>query len=39
MEYQIRDWFNFFWLSCDLPGLNLVHNLDKAAWALHEEPP
>lgn len=39
MEYQIRDWFNFFWLSCDLPGLNLVHNLDKAAWAMHEEPP
>jgi len=39
MEYQIRDWFNFFWLSCDLPGLNLVHNLDKAAWALHDEPP
>jgi predicted dehydrogenase len=39
MEYQIRDWFNFFWLSCDLPGLNLVHNLDKAAWALREEPP
>jgi predicted dehydrogenase len=39
MEYQIRDWFNFFWLSCDLPGLNLVHNLDKAAWAMHDEPP
>ena len=39
MEYQIRDWFNFFWLSCDLPGLNLVHNLDKAAWAMREEPP
>jgi hypothetical protein len=39
MEYQIRDWFNFFWLSADLPGLNLVHNLDKAAWAMHEEPP
>jgi predicted dehydrogenase len=39
MEYQIQDWYNFFWLSCDLPGLNLVHNLDKAAWAMHEEPP
>jgi len=39
MEYQIRDWFNFFWLSADLPGLNLVHNLDKAAWAMREEPP
>jgi predicted dehydrogenase len=39
MEYQLQDWFNFFWLSCDLPGLNLVHNLDKAAWAMHDEPP
>lgn len=39
MEYQLRDWFNFFWLAGDLPGLNLVHNLDKAAWAMREEPP
>lgn len=39
MEYQLQDWYNFFWLAGDLPGLNLVHNLDKAAWALHEEPP
>jgi len=39
MEYQLRDWFNFFWLSCDLPGLNLVHDLDKAAWAMRDEPP
>lgn len=39
MEYQIRDWYNFFWLAGDLPGLNLVHNMDKAAWAMHEEPP
>ncbi len=39
MEYQLQDWYNFFWLSCDLPGLNLVHNLDKAAWAMHDEPP
>jgi myo-inositol 2-dehydrogenase/D-chiro-inositol 1-dehydrogenase len=39
MEYQIQDWFNFFWLSCDLPGLNLVHDLDKGAWAMHDQPP
>ena len=39
MQYQIQDWYNFFWLSCDLPGLNLVHNLDKAAWAMRDEPP
>ena len=39
MEYQIQDWFNFFWLACDLPGLNAVHNLDKAAWAMNDHPP
>ena len=39
MQYQIQDWYNFFWLSCDLPGLNAVHNLDKAAWAMHDQPP
>jgi len=39
MEYQIFDWYDFTWLSADLPGLNLVHNLDKGAWAMHDEPP
>ena len=39
MQYQIQDWYNFFWLSCDLPGLNLVHDLDKAAWAMRDQPP
>lgn len=39
MQYQMQDWYNFFWLSCDLPGLNVVHHLDKAAWALHDQPP
>ncbi len=39
MEYQLRDWYNFYWLAGDLPGLNLVHNLDKAAWAMREQPP
>ena len=39
MEYQIYDWYDFNWLSADLPGLNMVHNVDKGAWALHDEPP
>jgi predicted dehydrogenase len=39
MEYQVYNWYDFNWLSADLPGLNLVHNLDKGAWALHDEPP
>jgi predicted dehydrogenase len=39
MQYQLQDWYNFFWLSADLPGLNLVHDLDKAAWLMRDEPP
>jgi predicted dehydrogenase len=39
MAYQIYNWYDFNWLSADLPGLNLVHNVDKGAWALHDTPP
>ena len=39
MEYQIDNWYDFNWLSADLPGLNMVHNVDKGAWALHDQPP
>lgn len=39
MEYQLYNWYDFNWLSADLPGLNLVHNVDKGAWALHDRPP
>jgi hypothetical protein len=39
MEYQVYNWYDFNWLSADLPGLNLVHNVDKGAWAMHDEPP
>jgi len=39
MQYQVYDWYDFNWLSADLPGLNMVHNVDKGAWALHDRPP
>lgn len=39
MEYQMRNWYNFHWLSGDLPGLTLVHSLDKGSWAMHDKPP
>ena len=39
IEYQIYDWYDFNWLSADLPGLNLVHDLDKGAWGMRDEPP
>jgi predicted dehydrogenase len=39
MEYQLRNWQFFVWLSGDFNTEQHVHSLDKAAWALHEEPP
>ncbi len=39
MEYQLRNWYNFTWLSGDLPGLTLVHSLDKGSWAFRDKPP
>ncbi len=39
MQYQVYDWYDFNWLSADLPGLNMVHNVDKGAWALHDRLP
>jgi len=39
MEWQIRNWLYFTWLSGDHNVEQHVHSLDKAAWALHEQPP
>lgn len=39
MEYQFRNWYHFSWLSGDDVIQSLVHNLDKALWALGEKPP
>ncbi len=39
MEYQLRNWQFFVWLSGDFNTEQHVHSLDKAAWAMHEEPP
>ncbi len=39
MKYHLRNWYNFTWLSGDLPGLTLVHSLDKGSWALGDVPP
>ena len=39
MEYQLRNWQYFVWLSGDFNNEQHVHSLDKAAWALHEQPP
>ncbi len=39
MEYQMRNWLYFNWLSGDFNTEQHVHSLDKAAWAMRDEPP
>ncbi len=39
MEYQMRNWLYFTWLSGDFNVEQHVHSLDKAAWVMKDEPP
>lgn len=39
MEYQLRNWYHFSWLSGDDIPQSLIHNLDSALWALGDEMP
>jgi len=39
MEFQIRNWYHFNWLSGDHNVEQHVHSLDKAGWAMREESP
>jgi predicted dehydrogenase len=39
MEYQMRNWYPFTWLSGDHNVEQHVHSLDKACWALRDQPP
>ncbi len=39
VEWQIRNWYNFVWLSGDGLVEQAVHSADKIAWALRDEPP
>lgn len=38
MEYQLRNWLYFTWLSGDFNNEQHVHSLDKASWAMKDEP-
>ena len=38
-QYQFSNWYHFRWLSGDDVTQSLVHNMDRAAWILHEEMP
>ena len=39
MEYQMRNWYYFTWLSGDHIVEQACHNIDKARWLLKEEVP
>lgn len=39
MMHQVRNWYNFTWLSGDYNVEQHVHSLDKAMWAFNDEPP
>ena len=39
MQWQLRNWYWFTWLSGDHIVEQAVHSMDKAAWAVHEETP
>jgi len=39
MQYQLRNWQYFVWLSGDFNAEQHVHSLDKAAWAMGDQPP
>jgi predicted dehydrogenase len=39
MEWQLRNWLYFTWLSGDHIVEQHIHSLDKLAWAMKDEPP
>lgn len=39
MEYQIRNWLYFTWLSGDHIAEQAIHSLDKALWCMDDQPP
>ncbi len=39
MEWQMRNWYYFTWLSGDFNVEQHVHNLDVCAWALRDQYP
>lgn len=39
MEYQLRNWYYYTWLSGDFNVEQHIHSLDKMLWAMDDEPP
>jgi len=39
MEFQLRNWLYFNWLSGDFNNEQHIHTLDKVLWLMGDEPP
>jgi len=39
IEWQLRNWYNFTWLSGDGYTEQAVHSVDKLAWTMKDVPP
>ena len=39
LEWQLRNWYNFVWLSGDGYLEQACHSVDKVAWAMKDVPP
>ncbi len=39
LEWQMRNWYNFVWLSGDGYVEQCCHSVDKVAWAMKDQPP
>lgn len=39
VEWQLRNWYNFGWLSGDGYVEQACHSVDKVAWAMRDQPP
>lgn len=39
VEWQMRNWYNFSWLSGDSLVEQAVHSIDKIVWAMKDVPP
>src|SRR5438105_745581 len=39
LQYQMRNWYNFSWLSGDFNVEQHVHFLDVCAWVMHDQYP
>lgn len=39
VEWQLRNWYNFVWLSGDGLVEQACHSIDKIAWAMKDKPP